>query len=224
MVFIFSSIIMQDTRSEAAYHSTKLCFLILTCVSEDEYANSLMHDPGLTFRVPLHRLPMRHRKSLTDKTLPFRPLVCGLLGCINWQYFSHYGSSITKLSIVNFRPDNRVYSEPSHEEVSARVVRIGFRCGSARFVPSETLSFAIGAVPMERALGSAHCVAQVSSWKRLGTDSQVWRVRTCYPSREYTKPVCYVRWYFSALTAELWRPLLRDHSNASCFWQSSCHG
>lgn len=78
----FSSIVMQDTRSEAAYNSTKLCFLILICVSEDEYANALMHDIGITFRIPLHRLPMRHRKVVAEKVVPFRPLVCGLLGIV----------------------------------------------------------------------------------------------------------------------------------------------
>nr|CAG4638292.1 EOG090X027A [Cyclestheria hislopi] len=78
----YCSIVMQDTRSETAYYSTKLCFIILTCVAEDEYANSLMHDAGLTFRVPLHRLPMRHRKTPADKIPPFRSLVCGLLDLV----------------------------------------------------------------------------------------------------------------------------------------------
>lgn len=79
---------MQDTRSEAAYNSTKLCFLILICVSEDEYANALMHDTGITFRIPLHRLPMRHRKVVAEKVVPFRPLVCGLLGW-SFKYCNH---------------------------------------------------------------------------------------------------------------------------------------
>nr|CAG4647713.1 EOG090X027A [Moina brachiata]SVE92880.1 EOG090X027A [Moina brachiata] len=85
----YCSIVMQDTRSEAAYNSTKLCFLILICVSEDEYANALMHDTGITFRIPLHRLPMRHRKVVAEKVVPFRPLVCGLLELIIEFILSH---------------------------------------------------------------------------------------------------------------------------------------
>ena len=165
---------MQDTRSEAAYHSTKLCFLILTCVSEDEYANSLMHDPGLTFRVPLHRLPMRHRKSLTDKTPPFRPLVCGLLG-INVVCFFVGSMSDFKIPvyIFHYRLDHRVHSESSDEKVSTRTLRVGARCCVACLVPSEALPLAFVAVPVERAVGSADCFAQVSPRQRLYVNPQV---------------------------------------------------
>lgn len=53
---------MQDNKNESSSANLKLCFLILTCISEDQYANSMMHDSNLTYKVLLHRAPMRHRK------------------------------------------------------------------------------------------------------------------------------------------------------------------
>lgn len=53
---------MQDNKNESSAANLKLCFLILTCISEDQYANSMMHDSNLTYKVLLHRAPMRHRK------------------------------------------------------------------------------------------------------------------------------------------------------------------
>lgn len=73
---------MQVIRTEAILNNVKLCFLILSCIAEDQYANSLMHDANLAFRVQLHRVPMHHRK-LQDKVAPTQPLAATLLGKTN---------------------------------------------------------------------------------------------------------------------------------------------
>ena len=57
----YCSIVMQDTKTESSLNTIKLSFLILMCITEDQYANALMHDANLAFRVKLHRAPMRHR-------------------------------------------------------------------------------------------------------------------------------------------------------------------
>lgn len=76
----YISIAMQDTKSDVANNNVSLCFIILTCITEDQYAMALIHDPNLVFKVRLHRTPMRHRKVGTE-TGPGhgRSLVCALL-------------------------------------------------------------------------------------------------------------------------------------------------
>ncbi|XP_060801499.1 armadillo-like helical domain-containing protein 3 [Amyelois transitella] len=76
--FQYCSIVMADTRSESSLNKCSLCFIILTCIVEEQFANSIMHDQNLTFKVQLYRLPMRHRKIVPEEP-PSQPLASTLI-------------------------------------------------------------------------------------------------------------------------------------------------
>ncbi|KAI5646082.1 UPF0668 protein C10orf76 [Phthorimaea operculella] len=76
--FQYCSIVMADTRTESSVNKCSLCFITLTCIVEEQFANSIMHDQNLTFKVQLYRLPMRHRKICPEEP-PSQPLASTLI-------------------------------------------------------------------------------------------------------------------------------------------------
>lgn len=82
VIFLEScSAVLQETKMDSnnIYDSIKLFMLIMVCVSEDQYANSLLHDSSILYSVFLYQAKLRHRKLNTDKLPVSRQLACSVL-------------------------------------------------------------------------------------------------------------------------------------------------
>uniref|UniRef100_A0A5S6QGT3 DUF1741 domain-containing protein n=1 Tax=Trichuris muris TaxID=70415 RepID=A0A5S6QGT3_TRIMR len=74
----YCSCLFYDLRGQRKMDAARLCLIIWTCITEDLYANMLMQDVSLAFKVPLYSKPMRHRVS-NDAQVCCRPLAHHLL-------------------------------------------------------------------------------------------------------------------------------------------------
>lgn len=68
VIFLQScSAILQDTKMDnpSLYDTTKLFMLILVCISEDQYANSLLHDSNILYSVFLYQAVRRNGTNVS---------------------------------------------------------------------------------------------------------------------------------------------------------------
>ncbi|KAL1285028.1 UPF0668 protein C10orf76 -like protein [Trichinella pseudospiralis] len=81
----YCSCVISTLKEEKHKNATRLCFIILTCITEDQYANMLMQDLSLSFKLPLFSRPMLHRKAEWTNHMQARPLACSVLSlCVEF--------------------------------------------------------------------------------------------------------------------------------------------
>lgn len=87
----YASIALQHaatTEEGDTSRHARLCLIILTCIVEDQYANSFVHDPNMMFKVNLQRATMRHRRKATSPTAG-QCLACTVLDLMVETLLSH---------------------------------------------------------------------------------------------------------------------------------------
>jgi len=87
----YVSLLQQDMKDEKKRTSTILAFSILSLITEDQYANTFLHDSSVKFRLRLHRAPLRHRpvKSNDLNSIPSTTFAAWILELCSEFIVSH---------------------------------------------------------------------------------------------------------------------------------------
>jgi len=87
----YLSLLQQDMKDEKKRTSTILAFSILSLITEDQYANTFLHDSSVQFRLRLHRAPLRHRpvKSNDLNSIPSTTFAAWILELCSEFIVSH---------------------------------------------------------------------------------------------------------------------------------------
>ncbi|KPM04920.1 hypothetical protein QR98_0033750 [Sarcoptes scabiei] len=97
----FFSNVMLGIKENVAQETIRICFLILTSITEDACANSIIHDRSIAFVVHLKRLPMRHRKLSIEKTKGLSPICSSVLDLMIEFIFANLNRHTKDESLLN---------------------------------------------------------------------------------------------------------------------------
>lgn len=214
-VFQYCSIVMQDHKNESSAINLKLCFLILTCIAEDQYANSMMHDVNLSFKVGGNVLLLAGiRFIVLEITVNYSLLLLfssgGPASRPNATPQNHRRSHIQAAAVGSHAPGpaGRVHCVAPDEEVPHGAVPDLYRHHSPRALLPEAMPGATH-VSVEGAVDGPDCAAQVPRGPGAEPGQEVQYFPLGHTNRQHIQPVHHVRRHIPGYNQQLRRTVLR---------------